>query len=284
MDNQEKNNLISLAYEIRIGILEQLKHLGFGHSGGALSIADVLAVLYGKVMNIDPVNPAWEQRDKLVCSKGHAGLAVYSVLAVKGYFPYEMLKTLNCPGTSLPSHCDRLKTPGIDMTAGSLGQGTSVAVGMAFAKKIKGTAERVFLIVGDGESQEGQVWEAAMFAGTHQLDNLYWFVDANKKQIDGYTREIIDLQNIDQRLESFGFDAVKVNGNDVEAICEAIARAETVKGKPHAIVLDTQKACGVPELENIYLNHAGNYPFEQWEKWQDNLKKEYELQKGGVNQ
>jgi len=277
MENSAKIELRKFAYEIRLGILEQLKYLGFGHSGGSLSIADLLAVLYGKVMRIDSSHPDWEERDKLICSKGHAGPAIYSVLALKGFFPYETLQTLNKPGTILPSHCDRLKTPGVDMTAGSLGQGTSVAVGTAFAKKIKGTPERVFLIVGDGESEEGQVWEAAMFASTHHLDNLYWFVDNNQKQIDGYTNEIIELTNIDERLRAFGFDTVRINGNNVETIFDAIEQAQTRLGRPHAFVLDTIKACGVPELEKTYLNHAANVPFEQWEKWQNALQEEYEV-------
>lgn len=274
MDSELKLELERLALKIRIGIIEQLKCRGFGHAGGTLSAADALAVLYGAEMKYDPKNPKMEDRDILVCSKGHGGPAVYSALAVKGFFDYELLKTLNRPGTILPSHCDRLKTPGIDMTTGSLGQGTSIAVGMAFAKKIKKTDEKVFLIVGDGESNEGQVWEAAMFAAAHGLDNLYWLIDENKKQIDGYTDEILRQFDLCEKMSAFGFDACRVNGNDVEAVYEAIEQAKTVKGKPHAIVLDTLKGCGVPNIANTYMNHGMNVPYERWEGWQNELKEQ----------
>ena len=158
MTPEETKNLQRFALKIRIGILEALKARGFGHVGGSLSIADALAVLYGSVMRYDPKNPAWEQRDKLICSKGHAGPAVYAALALRGFFPYEQLVTLNQPHTNLPSHCDRNKTPGVDMTTGSLGQGTSLAVGMAMGDMLKGLDSRTFLIVGDGEANEGLVW------------------------------------------------------------------------------------------------------------------------------
>ena len=161
MTQELKLELQRFALQIRIGILEQLKARGFGHIGGSLSVADALAVLYGSVMRVDAENSTREARDKLVCSKGHAGPAVYAALALKGFFPYDELKTLNQPGTRLPSHCDRNKTPGVDMTTGSLGQGTSLAVGMALGDKLKGLDSRTFLIVGDGEANEGQVWEAA---------------------------------------------------------------------------------------------------------------------------
>lgn len=274
MNKTLKHQLQRDALEIRIAILEQLKERGFGHGGGTLSAADLMAVLYGSEMNYDPKNPLWEGRDKFVCSKGHAGPAVYAVLACKGFFPYETLKTLNRPGTILPSHCDRNKTPGIDMTTGSLGQGTSVAVGMAYAKKVKNTPERIYLLVGDGESNEGQVWEAAMFAAAHKLDNLFWFIDDNKKQLDGYTKEILDAGSLAEKMLAFGFDTYTINGNDVEAIYHALEQAKTVEGKPHAFILDTIKGCGVKEIEDTYMNHGVNVPYEKWETWQNALKEE----------
>lgn len=274
MDEELRYELQRFALEIRIGILEQLKFRGFGHAGGSLSAADLLAVLYGAELRCDPQNPRWEGRDQLVCSKGHAGPAVYAALAIKGFFPYDTLRTLNQPGTILPSHCDRLKTPGVDMTTGSLGQGASAAVGIAFAKKQKGAPEKVFLLVGDGESNEGQVWEAAMFAAAHRLDNLFWLIDENKKQLDGYTEEILNMGNFRSMMEAFGFDARRTDGNDVECVYDAIEQAKLAKGKPHAIVLDTVKGRGVSELEKTYMNHSAKASWEQWELWQNELKAE----------
>ena len=193
MDISRKNELNALAVQIRMALLEAIHSLGSGHIGGALSIADVLAVLYGGEMRVDPRNPQWPERDKLVVSKGHAGPAVYGTLAVKGFFPYEELKTLNRPHTRLPRHCDLNKTPGVDMTTGSLGQGTSLACGMAMGDKLKGRDSRIFLIVGDGESDEGQVWEDFSFASAKKLDNLVVLLDWNKRQLDGWTDDVIPM-------------------------------------------------------------------------------------------
>lgn len=245
--------LRKFAAEIRLHTAKCVAARGFGHLGGALSVVDALAVLYGDVMKIDPKNPQWDERDLLVCSKGHAGPAVYATLALKGYFPMEMLSTLNQPGTLLPSHCDRNKTPGIDMTTGSLGQGISIAVGMALG--VKDSGRKVFCFVGDGECDEGQVWEAVAFAAHHKLDNFYLFVDMNKKQLDGYTKDILDLTCLEGKLSQFGFDAVTVKGYDVAAIKSAITSASEKGQKPHAIVLDTVKGAGLPELENTASNH-----------------------------
>ena len=191
MNKADSYALKHFALEIRIALLEELKARGFGHIGGSLSVCDLLAVLYGKVMNYRVDDPQWADRDKLVCSKGHAGPAVYATLALKGFFPMEELKTLNRPGTNLPSHCDRNKTPGVDCTCGSLGQGTSQAVGIALGDRLKGRPSRTFLVVGDGEIDEGQCWEAAMFTAGKKLTNLVWIVDENKKQLDGPTEEIL---------------------------------------------------------------------------------------------
>lgn len=267
MKSELKKNLQDLALRIRVGIVTEIGALGVGHLGGSLSIADLLAVLYGDVMRVDPKNPCWEARDKLVCSKGHAGPAIYAVLAIKGFFPYEQLKTLNQPGTKLPSHCDRLNTPGIDMTTGSLGQGTSLAVGLAIGDQLKGRGNRVFLITGDGEMNEGQVWEAAMLAAARKVDNLFWFVDNNKKQLDGRTDEILPQGDFLAKAKAFGFDAQRIDGNDVEAVYESIQKAETVQGKPHMIILDTIKGAGIADVEQTAFNHSMSVTIEQCNRW-----------------
>ena len=272
MKPELKRELKDFALQIRIACLEELKSLGFGHVGGSLSVADVLAVLYGSVMKIDPKNPSWPERDKLVCSKGHAGPAVYATLALKGYFPYDMLMTLNKPGTQLPSHCDRNKTPGVDMTTGSLGQGTSLAVGLALGDKLKGRDNRVFLITGDGELNEGQVWEAAMFAAARKVNNLIWFIDDNKKQLDGPTDVILPRGDIPAKFEAFGFDTQHIPGNDVEAIYEAIERTALITDKPHAIVLDTVKGAGVKMIEETLNNHSMAVKADVFDSWIESVK------------
>ena len=272
MNTELKNELQKLAVQIRIGVVEEFKARGFGHIGGSLSICDALAVLYGSVMNIDPKDPKKEDRDKMVCSKGHAGPGVYATLAVKGYFPYDDIKTLNQPGTNFPSHCDRLKTPGVDMTTGSLGQGTSLAVGMAMGDKIKGLNTRVFLFTGDGEMNEGQVWEAAMFAGGHKVNNLVWMIDFNKKQLDGYTKDVLEPFDYQKKMEAFGFDACTINGNDVEAIYEALTKP--AGDKPVAIILDTVKGAGIKDVEETMSNHSMNVGPELCDKWISELRAE----------
>lgn len=247
--------LKKFAARIRLETVKEVGIRGFGHLGGALSVADALAVLYGGEMKIDPKNPNWEDRDKMVMSKGHAGPAVYATLALKGYFPMEMLETLNKPGTKLPSHCDRLLTPGIDMTTGSLGQGTSVAVGFALAQKMDKKDNYTYLFTGDGELNEGQCWEAALFAPNHGLNNLVWFVDYNHKQLDGDTEDVNNMGDIAAKFAAFGWNALSIDGSDVEAIAGAIAAAKAEKSKPTCIVLNTVKGAGVPEVEKIALNH-----------------------------
>lgn len=270
MDASRKLELQRLALQIRIGIVEQIKARGFGHIGGSFSIADALAVLYGAVMRYDPANPRWPERDKLVCSKGHAGPAVYATLALRGFFPYEQLKTLNQPGTSLPSHCDRNKTPGVDMTTGSLGQGTSLAVGMALGDRLQGRGSRTYVIVGDGESDEGQVWEAAMFTAAKGLTNLTWLVDDNKKQLDGCTKDILPIFDLAEKFRAFGFDAVRVDGNDVEQVFGALTAP--VSDRPRAIILDTVKGKGVTEVEQSAGNHSMTVGPEVCDRWLEELQ------------
>ena len=267
METAKKKELEALAVRIRMAALEAIHSLGSGHLGGTLSICDALAALYGGEMKIDVNNPKWPERDKLVCSKGHAGPAVYGILAVKGYFPYEELKTLNRPGTRLPSHCDRNKTPGVDMTTGSLGQGTSLACGMALGDKLKGRNSRVFLIVGDGESNEGQVWEAMAFASAKKLGNLVVLLDWNKRQLDGWTEDVLPMGDYAAKFEAFGFNTVKVNGNDVEAVAEALEKTRQGGGKPYAIILDTVKGAGVQDAVDTVANHSMTVSDEQFAKW-----------------
>ena len=270
MTEELKKKLEAFALDIRIGTVECIKSRGFGHIGGSLSVCDALAVLYGAIMNVDPKDPKKPDRDKLVSSKGHAGPAVYATLALKGYFPYETLFTLNQPGTHLPSHCDRKLTTGVDMTTGSLGQGTSAAVGLALGDKLQGRNSRTFLFVGDGEADEGQVWEAAMFTAAKNLTNLVWLVDWNKKQLDGYVKDILDPFDFQKKFEAFGFDAVTVDGGDVEQIYEALSKEPG--DKPIAIILDTVKGAGVKQIEETLSNHSMNVPAEVFDGWLAELK------------
>lgn len=273
--------LKALAARIRIGAVEQFKARGFGHVGGALSVCDLLAVLYGDVMRCRPEDPRWPERDKLVCSKGHAGPAVYAALAIQGYFPYDEIQTLNQPGTRFPSHCDRNKTPGIDMTTGSLGQGTSLAVGMALGDRLKGRDSRTFLIVGDGELNEGQVWEAAMLAASRGLSNMVWFIDDNKKQLDGRCHDILEPFDIGKKFEAFGFHVQTVSGNDVRAIREAIRRCDFRGGAPHAVVLDGVKGAGIREVEETAANHSMVVSPETCDRWLADLRAELSALEGG---
>jgi transketolase len=241
--------------KIRIEVLKMLKHCGFGHLGGSLSLVEVMSVLYDKVMNINPKNPLWEHRDYFILSKGHAGPVVYATLALKGYFPLSDLLTLNSLNTKLPSHVDRLKTKGIDMTTGSLGQGLSNAVGVAKALKIQKKENKVFVIVGDGELNEGQCYEAMQFASHHKLDNLMVFVDKNNLQLDGFTKDICDPLDIKDKFESFGFHCVSCNGHDEKEILSKIDLSKSISSKPSCIILDTIKGNGFPFFENKAINH-----------------------------
>ncbi len=252
--------------EIRRLTLSCIASIGVGHVGGCMSIAEVLSVLYSKHMRIDPTNPGKLGRDRLVLSKGHAGPALYATLASFGYFDKKELLTLNKLGTSLPSHCNMQLTPGVDMTAGSLGQGISCGVGLALGSKLSKDGARIYVIVGDGECQEGQVWEAAMFAAHKKLDNLTVFVDNNKMQIDGLTKYIVNIENIADKWRAFGFEVIQVNGHDEDAIDKAITKAKTVADKPTCIILDTIKGHGVSIFEKMgFANHSCPVTVEQLE-------------------
>ena len=266
MDQSKALELKKFAVNIRKETIRTIGHLGVGHVGGALSICDVLAVLYGGVMNIDPKNPKKEDRDWLVVSKGHAGPAVYATLALKGFFPMEQLMTLNQPGTNLPSHCDMNRTPGIDMTTGSLGQGASSAMGIACGNRVKGLDNYTYLIMGDGESEEGQIWEAALFAGHRKLSHMIAFVDYNKAQIDGTIEEVCNLGDIARKYEEFGWYAQSVDGHDVEAIWQAIENAKAQNEQPSMIVLNTIKGHGISLTEGQVGSHNRNMSAEQTEQ------------------
>ncbi len=253
---KEKSKSMKIfAKKIQMEIIKMIASLGVGHVGGSLSIADLLSVLYdGGQLKHDPKNPKWEERDWLVCSKGHAGPAVYATIALRGFIPMEELNTLNRPKTNLPSHCDRNLTTGIDMTTGSLGQGASTAAGVALAHKMNGTGNNVYLILGDGEINEGQVWEMALFANAKKLNNLIAFVDYNKLQIDGTTDDVIPLGDVAKKFEDFGWHSQEVNGHDVDAIYEAINKAKETE-QPSMIVLNTVKGNGWSLIENQLSCH-----------------------------
>lgn len=275
MDIKESKELKKFALNIRKAILYSIHSIGSGHIGGSLSMADALAVLYGREMqNLDPQDPKKADRDKLVVSKGHCGPAVYGTLALKGYFPYEELTTMNRAGTNLPSHCDTNKTPGVDMTTGSLGQGTSLACGMAYGDRLAGRTNRVFLFVGDGESNEGQCWEAFAFASAKKLSNLVVLLDWNKRQLDGVSEEIYPAANFQAKFEAFGFDTITVKGNDVDEVAAALERTRQGGDKPYCIILDTVKGYGIDDVANTKMNHSLPVNDEQYEKWTAQLDAE----------
>ena len=260
-------DLKEVCKDIRCDILRCIGHLGVGHIGGCLSVAELLAVLYFEEMNIDPANPKMPGRDRFVCSKGHAGPAVYATLANRGYFDKKELLTLNQGGTNLPSHCDMNRTVGIDMTTGSLGQGFSCAVGVALGSKLEKDGATIYALVGDGESQEGQIWEAAMFAAAKKLDNLIAFTDYNKLQIDDTVAKVNDVAPLDEKWAAFGWNVIDVeDGNDVEQVREAIKHAKLGRGseKPTMVILNTKKGCGVKWIEDLGpANHNTNISEEQ---------------------
>lgn len=268
MDKEKLSYLNDKSDEIRKILIEMIGRLGVGHVGGSLSVVDLLTVLYYDLAKVDPKNPKDPDRDRIVMSKGHAGPALYATLASKGYFPMEEIKTLNQSGTNLPSHCDMNKTIGVDMTAGSLGQGISCAVGMALAGKMDKKDYHVYAIIGDGESQEGQVWEALMLAGNKKLDNLTVFLDNNRMQIDDYVDNINSVEPFDKKCEAFNMQAIRVNGHDKAALYDAIVKAKNTKGKCTCIVMDTIKGYGVPWAESKGVgSHSFSISEEQWREY-----------------
>lgn len=241
-------DLKEICKEIRCDIVRSIGSIGGGHLGGSLSAVELLAVLYFEAMHVDPQHPKLEGRDRFICSKGHAGPAVYAALANRGFFDRSELLTLNQSGTNLPSHCDMQKTPGIDMTAGSLGQGFSCAVGAALGGKLRRDSAVIYTLIGDGESQEGQIWEAAMFAAAKKLDNLIAFTDYNKLQLDGYVEDILGIAPLADKWRAFGWHVIDVaDGNNLQQVRDALAQAKAQLGggRPTMVLLNTVKGCGI---------------------------------------
>ncbi len=250
MKLKEVKELEKMAKEVRKGIIEAVYHAQSGHPGGSLSVADILTVLYFNELNIDENNSKWEDRDRFVLSKGHCSPALYSCLANRGFFPVEDLKTFRNIDSYLQGHPDMKKIPGVDMTTGSLGQGLSAAVGMAIAGKMDNKSYRVYSVLGDGEIEEGQIWEAAMSANKYHLDNLCVIVDNNNLQIDGTIEEVMSPYPIDEKFRSFGFEIIKIDGHNMQEILDAFDVAKHVKGKPVCIIAKTVKGKGISFMEN----------------------------------
>ncbi|MBQ8858381.1 MAG: transketolase [Clostridia bacterium] len=250
MDAKKIETLSAIAKKVRIGIIEGTYHAKSGHPGGSLSIADILTYLYFEEMNVDPKDPKNPDRDRFVLSKGHTAPALYATLAARGFFPEEDLSTLRKIDSYLQGHPDMKGTPGVDMSTGSLGLGISAACGMALSAKYRGMDYRVYTVVGDGESEEGQVWEAAMFAAHYRLDNLVAFLDLNGLQIDGKITEVMNPTPHDEKFRAFGWHVITINAHNFEEIAAALAEARTVKGKPTAIIAASTKGKGVSFMEN----------------------------------
>lgn len=256
LDPSALADLKKKALEIRKSTIREIAAFGSGHIGGSMSIVELLTILYYQEMNIDPSDPSKADRDRFVCSKGHAGPAVYAVLAMKGFFSEDWLSTLNQGGTRLPSHCDMTKTPGIDFTGGSLGQGISAAVGIALGQRLLGQNSRTYCVIGDGESQEGQVYEAAETAGAWKLSNLTLFLDDNGQQLDGYVKDIISECDPAGRWRSFGFNVIEVDGHSFEELYAAIEAAKQEKSRPTMVIMHTVKSRGYIPGEGVKGNHS----------------------------
>lgn len=273
MTAQEKKQLQVTACKVRMGIIESTHAAKCGHPGGSLSAADMLTYLYFRELRVDPSNPQWADRDRFVLSKGHCAPGLYAALAHRGFFPVEDLLTLRKVGSYLQGHPNMNSVPGVDMSTGSLGQGISAACGMAMAAKMDGKAYRVYSILGDGEIEEGQVWEAAMFAAHNKLDNLCLVVDSNGLQIDGPVEEVAGPAPIDEKFHAFGFDVQVIDGHDFDAIDAAFAHARTVKGKPSVIIAKTVKGKDVSFMENQVGWHGTAPNAEQYETAMNDLNK-----------
>jgi transketolase len=269
-----KLELQKKAVEVRKGIVTGVYNAKSGHPGGSLSAADLFTYLYFEEMNVDPKNPEDENRDRFVLSKGHTAPGYYAALALKGFFPIEDLKTLRHVGSYLQGHPDKKHTPGVDMSSGSLGQGLSVAVGMALAAKMQGKDYRTYCLCGDGEIQEGQIWEAAMFAGHRKLDNLCVIVDNNNLQIDGTVEDVCSPYPIDEKFKAFNFHVININGNDFDEIDKAFAEARAHKGEPTAIIAHTVKGKGVSFMEDKAGWHGKAPNEEEYKIAMEELEKE----------
>ena len=269
----DKLELMKTANEVRKGIVTAVHSAKAGHPGGSLSAADIFTYLYFEEMNIDPKEPKKADRDRFVLSKGHTAPGLYSALANRGYFPVEDLKTLRHTGSNLQGHPDMKHIPGVDMSSGSLGQGISAAVGMALAAKLSNEDYRVYTLLGDGEIQEGQVWEASMLAGSRKLDNLVVIVDNNNLQIDGTIEEVNSPYPIDKKFEAFNFHVITINGNDMDEIAAALKEARKTKGMPTAIIAKTTKGKGVSFMENAVGWHGKAPNDEEYKIAMEDLEK-----------
>ena len=281
MNAQERKELQIAAAKIRLGIIEGVFHAKSGHPGGSLSAAELFAYLYGKELNVDPKNPKDPDRDRFVLSKGHCAPGYYAALALKGFFPMEELQSLRNIGAMLQGHPDMKHTPGVDMSSGSLGQGVSAAVGMALAGKMDHKSYRVYTLLGDGECEEGQVWEAAMFAGHHGLDNLCVIVDNNGLQIDGPVSKVGGPEPFDEKFLAFGFEVTTIDGNDLDQIEAALEQAKACKGKPFAIIMKTVKGKGVSFMENQVGWHGKAPNKDEYEIAMKELRENLEVLENG---
>ena len=277
MDKREKAELKITANKVRQLIIEGVFNAKSGHPGGSLSAADIFTYLYFKELNVDPKNPKWADRDRFVLSKGHCCPGLYAALAIKGYFPEKEIKSLRHIGAMLQGHPDMKGTPGVDMSSGSLGQGVSAACGMALAAKMENASYRVYAMLGDGECEEGQVWESAMFAAHHNLDNLCYIVDYNGLQIDGKVSEVAGLEPLDKKFESFGFEVIKICGHCFNQIEEAFEKAKSVKGKPTVIIAETVKGKGVSYMEDQVGWHGKAPNQEQYELALNELREQQKV-------
>lgn len=277
MDKREKAELKITANKVRQLIIEGVFNAKSGHPGGSLSAADIFTYLYFKELNVDPKNPKWADRDRFVLSKGHCCPGLYAALAIKGYFSEDEIKSLRHIGAMLQGHPDMKGTPGVDMSSGSLGQGVSAACGMALAAKMDNASYRVYAMLGDGECEEGQVWESAMFAAHHNLDNLCYIVDFNGLQIDGKVSDVAGLEPLDKKFESFGFEVIKICGHCFNQIEEAFEKAKSVKGKPTVIIAETVKGKGVSYMEDQVGWHGKAPNQEQYELALNELKEQQKV-------
>ncbi len=250
MTEKEKKELQITACKIRMGVIEGTYHAKSGHPGGSLSAAELFAYLYHRELNVDPKNPQWPERDRFVLSKGHTAPGLYAALALRGFFPWEDIKTLRQIDSHLQGHPNMNSTPGVDMSTGSLGQGISAACGMALAARVQGNPCRVYALLGDGELQEGQVWEAMMFAGHYKLDNLCAAIDNNGLQIDGKVADVMSVYPIPDKLRAFGWECCEIDGHDFDQMKAAFTQARATRGKPFAIVMRTVKGKGVSFMED----------------------------------
>ena len=272
MDKAKEKQLMLTAAKARMLCVEAVYTAASGHPGGSLSCIDALTELYFDEMNIDPANPAWEDRDRFVLSKGHCSPGLYSVLALRGFFPEEDIKLFRSIKAHYSGHPDMRHVPGVDMSTGSLGQGLSAAVGMALAAKLSGKSYRTYAICGDGEIEEGQIWEAAMSAAKWKLDNLCAFVDVNGLQIDGATVDVMPSEPLDKKFEAFNWNVISVDGHDFYQLADALAKAKETKGKPTMILMHTVKGKGVSFMENQAGWHGKAPNAEQYEQAKSELE------------